>query len=402
MKKFTIYTLAPALALFALGCSGPTAMQSTEYDDMYYSSSDKTTYVEPQTNAYSDLAEGAEEGRQQYGQNNNAVTDDYYADEYYDGREYNPRDNWYRPNYSYIDPYWGSAYTPRHYSYSRYYNRAFYDPFYDPFFYDPFYDPFYRRPFWGSGVSVMISYNYGWGNWGRHYPYYSHWYPGNPFYHHGFYGRHYSNFYGYGNNWIYDRPIVIGNRVKTQYGPRDARGAVVTDGNRGNGGRPVRGESYQGDVNRTENARPMRPSRSGEAVVAPETGTESKTSLPSRPSRTEYYDPSQGRSRTTRQPVNVGEQQRQQQNEQRRVIMPTERRTRQYTPTPRSTESRPRTREYNVPQQQQRQIERPRYEQRREVPAPSRSSEVRRESSSSSSSGSNSSGSRGGRPTRGQ
>ncbi|MEJ8801352.1 hypothetical protein [Pontibacter sp. H249] len=400
MKKFTIYTLAPALALLALGCSGPTAMQSTEYDDMYYSSTDKTTYVEPQTNTYSNLAEGTEEAQQQtYSQSNNGVTEDYYADEYYDGREYNPRDNWYQPNYSYVDPYWGSAYTPRHYSYNRFYNRGFYDPFYDPFLFDPFYDPFFHRPFWGSGVSVMISYNYGWGSWGGWgRPYHSRWFAGNPYYH-GFYG----NNYGYGNNWIYDRPIIVGNRIKTQYGPRDARGAVVTDGNRGNGGRPVRGEAYQGDVTGTENARPARPSRSSGAVVAPEAGSESKTSLPARPSRTEYYDPSQGRTRTTRQPVKVGEQRQQQQ----RVIQPSERRnTRQYTPTPRSTESRPsRTREY-VPrqQQQQRPIQqsRPSYEQRRESSFPSRSSEVRRESSSSSSSGTNNSGSRGSRPTRGQ
>lgn len=401
MKKFTIYTLAPALTLFALSCSSPTAMQSTEYDDMYYSSSDKTTYVEPEAKAYNELTEGDSEAQGQT-ESSNAATENYYAEdyEYYDGREYNPRDNWYRPNYSYVDPYWGSAYTPRHYSYNRY-NSAFYDPFYDPFYYDPFYyDPFYRRP-WGSGISIIISYNYGWGSYGRHYPYYSRWYSHNPYYHHGYYGGYYGNYYG--NNWVYDSPIIV-NRIKTQYGPRDSRGAVVTDGNRGNGGRPVRGEAYQGEVTGTENARPARPSRSSDAVITPETGTETKTSLPARPSRTEYYDPSQGRSRGTRQPVNVGEQRQQQQNE-RRVIRPTERRTREYTPTPRSTESRPRTREYNMPQQQprQRSVEsRPSYEPRRESPAPTRSSEIRRESSNSnSSSGSNNSGSSG-RPKRGQ
>ncbi|GAB3194469.1 hypothetical protein GCM10027293_02800 [Pontibacter aydingkolensis] len=380
-------------------------MQSTEYDDMYYSSSDKTTYLEPEATAYNGLTETDNEvQRQTYAQGSNAVTDDYYADEYYDGRTYNPRDNWYQPNYSYVDPYWGSAYTPRHYAYSRR-NMAFYDPFYDPFYYDPFFhDPFYRRPYWNSGISIMISYNYGWGGWGRPYPYHSRWYPNNPYYH-GFYGGHYSNYYGYGNNyWVYDRPIVIGNRVKTQYGPRDARGAVVTDGNRGNGGRPVRGEAYQGDITGTENARPSRPSRSSDVVGSPATGTETKTSLPARPSRTEYYDPSQGRSRSTRQPANVGEQQRQQQQNERRVIQPTERRTREYTPTPRSTESRQRVRQNSVPQQQQRETPvrtRPTYEQRRESSQPSRSSEVRRESSSSSSSGSNNSGSSG-RPRRGQ
>ncbi|MBC5994976.1 hypothetical protein [Pontibacter cellulosilyticus] len=396
MKKFTIYALAPALALFALGCSGPSAMQSTEYDDMYYSSSDKTTYAEPEARSYDGLTETDNREQQRYSESSNAVTDNYYAEdyEYYDGREYNPRNNWYRPNYSYVDPYWGSAYTPRHYAYSRY-NSPFYDPFYDPFYHDPFfYDPFYRRPFWNSGVSVIISYNYGWGNWGRHHPYYSRWYPHNPYYHHGYYSGFYGNNW-YGNRWVYDSPIIV-NRIKTQYGPRDARGGVVTDGNRGNGGRPVRGEAYQGDVIGTENARP---SRSSDAVAAPQTGSEAKPSIPSRPSRTEYYDPSQGRSRGTRERGNINEQR--QQNE-RRVIQPSERRSREYTPTPRSTESRPRTREYNMPQQRQRSTEsRPSYEPRRESSQPSRSSEVRRESSSSnSSSGSNNSGS--GRPKRGQ
>src|SRR5690606_6585734 len=110
----------------------------------------------------------------------------------------------------------------------------------------------------------------------------------NPYYH-GYYGGYNSGYYG--NNWYYDRPVVIGNRVKTQYGPRDARGAVVTEGTRGNGGRPNRGEAYQGDVTGTENARPARPSRSSEAVVAPESANEAKPSVPTRPSRTEYYDP---------------------------------------------------------------------------------------------------------------
>ena len=409
MKKFTIYALAPALALFALGCSSPTAMQSTEYDDMYYSSSDETTYSQPQETSYAGLAESgtSETQAQTYSQRNNSVTDDYYADEYYDGREYNPRDNWYRPNYSYIDPYWGSAYTPRHYAYSRP-GSVFYDPFYDPFFYDPFYDPFFRRPYWNSGISVIISYNYGWGNWGRPFsPYYSRWYPHHPYYN-GFYGGFYgNNWYGnnwYGNRWVYDSPIIV-NRVKTQYGPRDSRGAIVTDGNRGNGGRPVRGEAFEGDVKGSEYARPSRPSRGSEAVISPQTGSEAKPSLPARPSRTEYYDPSRGRDRGTRQPINVGEQQQ----GERRVIQPTERRTREYTPTQRSSEGRIRTREYNVPQQQERQrsierrsIERrPTYEPRRESPAPSRSSEIRRESSSSSSSGNNS-GSSSGRPRRGQ
>ena len=400
MKKFTINILASAIVLVAWGCSSPTAMQSTEYDDMYYSSSDRTTYAEPTSSVEQTSSSSGVQNQTYAGNSNASVTDNYYVDEYYDGREYNPRDNWYRPNYSYVDPYWGSAYTPRHYSYNRY-NSAFYDPFYDPFYHDPFYyDPFFRRPFLNSGVSVIISYNYGFG--GR-YPYYSRWYPNNPYYH-GFYGGHYNNFYG--NNWFYDRPVVIGNRVKTQYGPRDTRGSVVTEGNdRNNNGRPTRGEAYQGEVTGTENARPTRPSRTSDAVISPEVGSEAKPQLPLRPSRTEYYDPSQGRDRNSRQPINQDEQQ----SDERRVIDRSERRgtrTREYTPTPRSTETRTRTREYRVPQQQQqRPVEsRPvRREERREVsPPPSRSNDRIENNNNSSSSSSSSSESRGGRPTRGQ
>lgn len=395
MKKFTINILASALALVAWGCSSPTAMQSTEYDDMYYSSSDRTTYAEPESSVDQTSSGSGVQSQANSGNSRASVTDNYYADEYYDGREYNPRDSWYRPNYSYIDPYWGSAYTPRNYSYNRY-STAFYDPFYDPFYYDPFfYDPFYRRPLMNSGVSVIISYNYGWG---RHYPYHSRWYPNNPYYH-GYYGGHYNNYYG--NRWIYDNPAVIGNRIKTQYGPRDTRGTVVTEGNgRNTAGRPTRGEAYQGEVIGTENARPTRSSRSSDAIVTPEAGSEAKPQLPTRPSRTEYYDPSQGRDRNSRQPVYQGEQQ----SDERRVIQRSERGTRTREYTPRSTETRSRTREYSAPQQQQRPVEsRPvRREERREVsPPPSRSID-RNESNNSSSSGSNASESRGGRPTRGQ
>ncbi|MFD2513864.1 hypothetical protein ACFSRY_08305 [Pontibacter locisalis] len=400
MKKFTIHTLAPALALLALGCSSPTAMLSSEYDDMYYSSSDKTEYVAPQATAsnqsyqnYDNTEEAEREVRNsEYSNRSNAVTDNYYGDEYYDGREYNPRDNWYRPNYSFVDPYWGSAYTPRHYAYSRY-NQAFYDPFYDPFYYDPFfYDPFFRRSHWNNGISVVISYNYGWGGWHR--PYYNRWYPNNPFYH-GYYGGYYNNVYA-GHNWYYDRPIIV-NPVRTQYGPRDARGTVVTDGRR-DAGRPIRGEAFEGEVvgpegtrSTTENARPARPSRrTGDATVMPEAGTDMKEAMPERPRRTEYYVPRESRDRSSQQPERVGGEQ-----EQRRVIQP-QPRERRGTRGTRSPEYTPIRRENSVPQQRPVQTRPARQERREYTPPPSRSND-RRESSSSSSEKRS-----GGRPSRGQ
>ncbi|MDX5481476.1 MAG: hypothetical protein LPK07_07315 [Hymenobacteraceae bacterium] len=403
MKNLHILTIiAPALALLAVGCSSPVAMQSTEYDDMYYSSTDKTEYVEPASTtagqAYQSYDESAVQGQSSEAARSGGVTtDDYYADEYYDGRAYTPRDNWYRPNYSFVDPYWGSAYVPRHYSR---FNRGFYDPFfYDPF-YDPFFhDPFLRRPYWGSGLSISIGYNYMWGGgWNR--PFYgSRWWPGNSFYHgyySGFYGHPYGGFYG--SPWVYDRPLIIGKPIRTQYGPRDARGAVVTDRvNSSVGGRPSRVGTEAGDnqIIGTENAvrRNARPSRTGQqGTVSPAEGT--KNALPSRPSRTEYYRPrpsNSNESRPSRQPARINQQ-------QERRISPTREnnsrtRTREYTPS----------REYRQQQRQSRPIEnRPTYQPRRESVTPSRSFESRpiNTQPQRSSSGSNSSG--GGRPVRGQ
>jgi hypothetical protein len=412
MNKFNIYTLVPALAFLVASCSTPSAMQSTEYDDMYYTSSDKTEYVRPEAIPQANRTVETEKTETYGGVINpeysetRSLRDNYVEDEYYDGRTYDPRDNWYRPNYSYVDPYWASAYTPR-YS-SRYYSAVrdpFYDPFYynDPFFYDSFHNP-YQRPFWGNGVSVSIAFNSVWGNpyWVNPYarPYYSNWYPYNSYYH----GFNQGYFYGR-NQYIYDRPALVQTR-QIQYGPRTDRSRMVTGQTRDAGGRPDRGQlssdnGQQAVMPGTDvNARPRRTRESG--VNPGDTNT--KEVITTRPDV---------RTRTRTERVNP------QGGEQRQEGVPVEniRRTRtrgEYQPAPGTNqqpvreEARPiERRERTQPvREEARPVERrERTQPVRQIPV--RSSEQRSEPvrSSGNSSGSSSSSSSetksGGRPTRG-
>lgn len=318
MKKFTILTIAPALALFAVGCSSPTAMQSTEYDDMYYSAADKTEYAQPAVTTYAQAEEQeqqqeavAEEGvrNPEYSERSSAVTDNYYGDEYYDGRDYDPRDNWYRPNYSFVDPSW--AYDPyptySSYSYNRSYRHRHIDPFYDPFYYDPFYyDPFAYRPYWRNGVTIAVIYSYGWGgHYGRYYPYYgryynpyySPWYPHYNYYHGGYYGRQY----------VYDYPRYNNTR-KVQYGPRGERGGVVTERTQ-RGARTERGTLTEGSEERATQGRPARTTERAGTPAA----EGSKEVITTRPDRgRDTYTPRGGEARPVRERTVRGEEQREQ------------------------------------------------------------------------------------------
>ncbi|PRY10995.1 hypothetical protein CLV24_112122 [Pontibacter ummariensis] len=398
MKKYTTLAIAPILALMAVGCSSPIAMQSTEYDDMYYSSSDKTEFVEPEAPAYQRY-ERYEEGSEaleteralaegevlnpEYS-DNRSITNNYYSDEYYDGRPYDPRDSWYRPNYSFVDPYWGMAYLPRRNSF------AYYDPFYDPFFYDPFYDPFWSRPLYGNGLNISISYGLGWGGGFYNRPFYSRgWWPNS--YGYGYYNGFYNGMYAsnpyfynpYFGNGFYDRPTVVSRPVRAQYGPRDARGGVVTEGV---AGRPVRGESIDGGSIGSQSV--GRPARRGESTSVRSSDTqESRRVLPSRTRRGEIISPRGSQNQTGRERIII------QPREQR--VAPS-REIRRESTSPRRIEYRPQQRETRSRIIESRPIRT--YEQNNSFP--SRSYEPRSSSGSSSSSSSGNSG--GGRPPRGQ
>lgn len=309
MKKLNIYTaLAPVIALFAVGCSSPVAMQSTEYDDMYYSSSDRTEYVQPQAQASQQQQYAPAEDNQQAATGD--VTQNYTADEYYDGRTYRPQATWNTPNYAYVDPYWTTAYVHRRVS-----------PFYDPFFYDPFYDPFMYDPFFHrGGMRVNIGLSMGWGSgwnrwghpWGRPYGMYDPFWGGGFWphnnYYAGFYHGYNRGFYG-SNRYIYDRPGVVQQR-QVQYGPRGERSVVPASGNPERvAGRPNRSESVRDEQRSTQGvdyARPGRIERAtgntnvrGQEINA---GENTGRALPSRPATTNRgYDPQSGQVRPSRQ-----------------------------------------------------------------------------------------------------
>ncbi|GAB3825899.1 hypothetical protein [Pontibacter rugosus] len=396
MKKYTIFTLAPVLALLAVGCSSPIAMQSSEYDDMYYSSTDETVYVQPETQqrseqAYQDYSNNTQQQQQTLADgevlnpeySDNAVTQNYVGDdEYYDGRSYDARDNWYRPDYSFVDPYWGAAYAPRRMSY------AYYDPFYDPFYNDPFYyDPFWNNARYGRGLSVSISYGMGWGGFYGSPRYgFSNWWPGS--YGHGYYNgynRGFNNGYYASNpyNWYSDRPVVIGRASKVQYGPRDSRGSVVTNNDGAANRRSARGEAVRSE--RTENSQGVvgRQSRSDRSTVAPASGTNDRVVLPARPSRANRN------TTTTTQP---------QQQRTQPAVAPTEnsgRRSRSSTPS-RTSEQPVRTRSVETSRPART------YESRPATSTPATSTpSYQRSSSGSSSSGTSSGSSSGGRSRRG-
>ncbi|GAA4423030.1 hypothetical protein GCM10023188_01360 [Pontibacter saemangeumensis] len=403
MKKYTLLTIAPVLALMAVGCSSPIAMQSTEYDDMYYSASDKTEYVQEPGEAtasaeqqYREYDEPAAEEALSEGEvlnpeyaGSEAAVNNYYSEEYYDGRSYNPRDNWYQPSYSFVDPYWGAAYSPRMASY------AYYDPFYDPFYNDPFYySSFRRNPYWNNGLSVSISYGMGWGGHGFYNRPYSNWFPGSygydyyNGYRHGFHNGYYASNPYYGG--FYDRPVVITNPVRLQNRPRDTRSAVVTERS-STAGRPARGNVYEGE-NSEGRQSVSRPVRRGEAASSPTNSQESKATLESRPTRPSRTIESRQRRTTQEQPALERQQQ------QQRVL------------TPGRTERRStRTQEYRQPEQQQqrtRTIESRPIRTQESQPVrtyesrPSRSFESSPSPSSSPAQSSGSSGG-GGRPRRG-
>lgn len=397
MKKLNIRTITPAFALLAVSCSSPIAMQSTEYDDMYYTSADKTAYIQPEAEAPSAQADEAYYGSTEEGEVSNpeyagssAIAGDYADDEYYDGREYNPRNNWSQSNYSFVDPYWGSAYVPRHYNrYSA--MSSFYDPFYSPFYHDPFYyDPFMRTsPYWNRGLSFSLS--YGLGGLGGFYnrPYYSSWYPYNSFYN-GYNRGLYNGYYATNPYW-YERPVVIGQpRNSIQYGPRGSRSVVATEDSRNLNSRPARtgavneGEGLRSAGSSNAEARPARPSRTSrtDQAVAP-AGNDTKQVLPTRPSRSDYYN-SRNSRRESQQPARISQPQQQ----------------RQLSP---ARESRSNRIQQSQPQRQVRPIEsRPSRSFERSTPSrsfestPSRSFESRPATSPTPRS------SGGGRPSRGQ
>ncbi|GAA4311252.1 hypothetical protein GCM10023183_29860 [Nibribacter koreensis] len=214
-------------------------MQTSETDDVYFSSSDKVTYVEP---TYEQRSETTREDRGEYQSSSEDITERVSDPETYQDDRRTRRNNNDPYQYSYYDAPFGNpyyAYSP-YYSPSRYYSRAMmYDPWYDPF-YDPFYrpmvvyDPFWPRPMYSG---VMISIGLGWGNpWGYGYNPYRYGYGYNPYrygggFYDGFYrGDVYARKVAYGRR--NDRSTNVGVGAASRTGARDSRNNVSTQSTR--------------------------------------------------------------------------------------------------------------------------------------------------------------------------
>jgi hypothetical protein len=227
MRNIDKILFLPLFATLAISCSSPTSLQTSEYDDVYYSKKDKTIITDQAALAAesSDQTPQAASGdgnvaNPEYSQNSGGgpanTGTDYYSPNYYDEDDYYYASRIRRFN----APYRGLSYYDFAYTDYYWYNR---DPFYygRSMYYDPFYSPCYTcygfPPYYG-GISIVI---------GR--PYYSRWGWGNPYYGGGLYrggygGLGYGGYGGYySNNW-YRNDANFSRNV--QYGPRRDRSAV--------------------------------------------------------------------------------------------------------------------------------------------------------------------------------
>jgi len=248
MKNIDRLLFLPLFAALAIGCSSPTSMQSSEYDDVYFSSKDKTVITDnrvadrstenPDQTAVETYAvtDGTTLPNPEYSEKNSGTAvgnEDYYSENYYDEDDYAYASRIRRFNAPYRGfSYYDAAYTD-YYWYNRspiYYGRStLYDPFYA---YDPFLPCYtcYGYPSYYGGINIVIGL-----------PLYSRW--GNPFgsyygggygynrgFNDGFYNRYYANSGWYRNDTNGSRDV--------QYGRRRDRSEVPTSTNTNAGNRP--------------------------------------------------------------------------------------------------------------------------------------------------------------------
>src|SRR5688572_9559363 len=132
MKLLYNAIFLPMLGLLVAGCTSSTALRSSETDDLYYASSDKTTRVEYAAPAYSS-------GTQ------TTATDEVVNPEYSSGATCG--ESLVTNNYNYYDDDYGYSYSGRGRSYHNYgYNS--YNSFYSPFGYSAAYCYNFYDPFW--------------------------------------------------------------------------------------------------------------------------------------------------------------------------------------------------------------------------------------------------------------
>lgn len=275
MRNVDRLFILPLLAVLAIGCSSPTAFQTSEYDDVYYSSKDKTIYktneapvattqtgggknsTQPSTEDVSLGRENSIPNPEYSGNSSNTTSrrttaaagnsEDYYSDDYYDDDTYyySSRIKRFHTPYSGFD-YYDFAYTD-YYWYNRsprFYGRIYNDPFYA---YNDFlcYPPYgWGYPRYGNNLTVIIGGPvYGGYRRGLYSdPFYGGfgggWY-GNPYangYRNGFNNGYYSG--AYANSGLYRTDNTASRQV--QYGPRTDRSSVSSGGGVSGGSIPSR------------------------------------------------------------------------------------------------------------------------------------------------------------------
>jgi hypothetical protein len=377
MRNIDKLLLLPLFAALAISCSSPTSLQTSEYDDVYYSKKDKTIITEnaalaaaqtPETSNNEAAVANPEYSGKNSGGNTVANGTDYYSPDRYDEDDYYYASRIRRFNAPYRGfSYYDNAYTD-YYWYNRnpmYYGRSIY---YDPYlaYVDPFYNCFscYGYPGFYGGINIMI---------GR--PFYNRWGYGNPYY--GGYNRGfgYGGYGGYGGSYANSGWYRNDNNTSrnVQYGPRRDRSTVPagtsgtapnrprtnnSGGSIGGGGGVIRPD--ESGMRTTRSTRGGNPGSTDGSISQPEeprTGTRGRVdtsneprNLEVQPGNSEVAPSSRGRRsyepRTTEQQPTV--------QPRNTDITPSDRGRRSYEP--RSTEQQPTV--------QPRQQEQPRYQPR--------------------------------------
>ncbi|ALI99251.1 Rossmann-fold NAD(P)-binding domain-containing protein [Rufibacter tibetensis] len=263
--------ILPLLGFLAAGCSTSSNLQTSETDDVYFSSTDKVTYVEPPL-------EEQEIGDAEFSGTDDASRD--ITDRVSDPESYarNRRNSSTPYQYSYYDAPFGNpfyAYASPFYSPGRYYSRAimmdpWMDPWYDPF-YGPgmasmaMYDPFWPRPGMSIGIGLGFGryYNpWGYGN-GFGYGYNPYRFGGG-----GYGGGYYDNIYGgrvIANNVAYgrrnDRSSNTGRNPNIS---RDGRGSIAAPGSNRSSNATALEPGYRTRSSRSATAQP-----NGDGTIQP-------------------------------------------------------------------------------------------------------------------------------------
>ncbi|WP_157433356.1 hypothetical protein [Adhaeribacter aquaticus] len=285
MRNIDKLFILPLLAALTVGCSVPTSMQSSEYDDVYYTSKDKTIIQDSYVVAASQAAQNSAQAPTSGASSNADVQNPEYSARSGNATNNNNSQDYYNPNFSENDyyyasqlsrfhtPYIGRSYfdygfTSNYWYNPRFLGSTFYDPFYgyggyglyDPFMYSGYPGWGWGHPRYSTNIAIMIGrpYGFGWGGLGYGMGYGMGF--GNPY---GGYNRYYNNFansgYGYGDN----------NARRVQYGPRTDRSSVPGGGAVNAGSRP------RGDIGAPNNGGMANPSgntvRNGRRATGAET-----------------------------------------------------------------------------------------------------------------------------------